>query len=119
MAAFGKNMKLTVDQAQRDKTRILFSEILGCKAVHPAPQLDAYKLDDGFSIGCYFVDTVEALGPEQQMKNAWLEFCVDDVDATIKKLDDLGLERHDYSAVDKAHAYFRAPGGQVFRLVSK
>jgi catechol 2,3-dioxygenase-like lactoylglutathione lyase family enzyme len=110
-------MKLTIDRAHRDRTRALFTEILGCATVSPMPDLEVYKLDDGFGIGVYFVDAADALPPDEQLKSAWLEFLVDNVDAAVRALDALGLERHTY--VDTAHTYFRAPGGYVFRVAPR
>jgi hypothetical protein len=117
MARFGTNMKLTVDRALREDVRALYAGVLGCTVVNPAPDLEVYRLEDGFNLGVFFVDADGALRADDQDKAPWLEFIVDDKEATAKKLDALGIARVAYS--DKSHDYFRSPGGPVFRLAGK
>jgi hypothetical protein len=117
MTRFGTNMKLTVDRALRDDVRALYAGVLGCSVASPAPDLDVYRLEDGFNLGVSFVDAGGALRAEDQDKAAWLEFAVDDKDATVKKLDAIGVARVVYT--DKTHDYFKSPGGPVFRLAGK
>lgn len=115
MASFGKNMKWTVDQAQRERIRAFFVEGLGvAHASGGPPNLDLYRLADGFQIGVFSVPAAEALRPEDLRKAAWLEIAVDDVESTIGRLAALGVEEVEY--VDKEHRYFAIPGGPVFRL---
>jgi hypothetical protein len=113
MSRFGRNIKLTIDRAHRDRVRATF-EALGAKsAPGPAPGLDLFLIE-GIQIGAFFVDAEAALSPADQRKGAWLEFLVPDVEAWVKRLEEVGAERLDY--VDKEHPYFQIPGGPVFRL---
>lgn len=117
MARHGKNMKWTVDATYREKVRALFVEALGVPhAAGGPPNLDLYKFEDGFQIGVFCVPAEQALRPEDLRKAPWLELAVDDIEKTISKLKDLGVEEVEY--VDKDHRYFAAPGGPVFRLAA-
>ena len=117
MAAIGRNMKWLVDRALREQVRAFFVEGLGASQPAGPPHIDLYKLGDGFQIGVFSVDPAEAVRPEDQRKAAWLEFIVGDIEGTIKKLGELGVQEIEY--VDKEHRYFQAPGGPVFRLASE
>ena len=117
MTRFGRNMKWTSDRRHRERIRALFVEVLGATHTVPGtPDLDLYRLGDGFNVGVYSVDASEALRPEDARRAPWLEFAVDDVEETSAKLVELGFDSIDYA--DKAHRYFQAPGGPVFRLAS-
>lgn len=114
MARFGKNMKLTVDRAFRARTRAFFGEVLGVAPASPMPDLELYKLEDGFQIGVFYAEANDALAEAEQAKGAWLEIEVADHARAAATLDQLGVEKVDYT--DKTHAYYRIPGGPVFRL---
>ena len=115
MTVFGKNMKWTVDRAYRDRVRALFLEGLGASQPEGGPpHVELYRLSDGFQIGIFLVDEAEAPRAEDLKKQPWLEFIVEDVEATAAKLAELGIEEVSY--FDKAHHYYAAPGGPVFRL---
>lgn len=117
MTRFGSNMKWTVSNDLRDDIERFFTEGLGCKAQDgPVPQLRLFTFSDDGHIGVYFVAPGEALSVEDAGKAPWLEFYVDDVDAAIARLGKSGATEFEY--VDKAHHYFKAPGGQVFRLAA-
>jgi hypothetical protein len=117
MARMGMNMKLTVDKSQRDKVRAFYGEALGCSVTSPAPDLDLYRLEDGFQIGVYFAEAAEALAEADQPEAPWLEFLVEDTDKAAATLSELGVPEVDYR--DKAYRYYRAPGGPVFRLAKR
>lgn len=114
MARFGTNLKLTISAEHRERVHALFVDVLGAHAVHPRPDLEQFKTEDGGSVGVFYVSPGEALGKEDQRKGAWLEFRVDDPPAVAARLEASGVERVDYQ--DKTHAYFQVPGGPVFRL---
>ncbi|MEZ4224780.1 MAG: hypothetical protein R3B13_27760 [Polyangiaceae bacterium] len=114
MTTLGKNMKLSVDRAQRAATHEFFVSGLGAEAKSVLPELDVYVLDDGFNIGIYWVEAGEALSAEQAMKAPWLELVVEDVAAALTRLTELGGREFEY--VDRTHHYLQAPGGLVFRL---
>ncbi len=115
MASFGRNVKVTVDEAQRELTRSLFRDALGCTVNTPKPDLEVYVFDDGCGLGAYYVGAGEALSAEQQMKAPWLEFRVKDPANARRRLEELGIRPFPY--VDETHSYFCPPGGgPVFRL---
>lgn len=117
MARFGMNLKLTIAENHRPRVHALFVDALGTGAVQPAPHLEAYKTEDGGSVGVFFVPAKEALSDEDQKKGAWLEFRVADPEATAKRVEEQGIARIDYQ--DKAHRYYQVPGGPVFRLAKE
>ncbi len=115
MTRFGSNMKWTASEELRDAMERFFTEGLGCQADDgPMPALRLYTFADGAHIGVYFVPAGEALGVQDMEKAPWIELCVDDIDAARQRLGAVGVAEFDYA--DKAHHYFKAPGGQVFRL---
>jgi hypothetical protein len=114
MSKLGKNMKLTAPTSDRDQARDVYGSILGGVRSTPHPEMDLFVFDDGFHMGVYFADGADVLTAEQQRLAAWLEFVVEDELATAERLLTAGCSRIDY--VDKEHAYFAGPGGQVFRL---
>ena len=114
MATFGTHLRLTASRDERDAVRAFYRA--GLRAAHssPTPDLDVFRLPDGFQIGVYFVPREQALGPEAAEKAAWLEFVVEDADAAVDELVALGASAVEYE--DTSHRYLRAPGGQIFRL---
>jgi hypothetical protein len=56
-----------------------------------------------------------ALAESEWLKSIWLEIKADDVPAMKQKIIAFGVK--EVNSRDKAHLYFQAPGGQVFRLV--
>jgi len=113
MTTIGRNMKWTVDQALREKVRAFFVDALGATVAPGPPHIDLYRID-GCQFGIFPVEAKDALRPDELRKAPWLEFLVDDVEATIVKLGALGVEEVEYT--DREHRYFQAPGGPVFRL---
>jgi hypothetical protein len=107
----GRNSKWTVKPEHRETIRRLFEQGLGVHYVSPVPAVDQFKLGAG-SIGVEYDDA--ALSAEDARKGAWLELLVDDPEQAAAGLEAAGAERIAYH--DKAHAYFQAPGGPVFRL---
>ena len=84
-------------------------------ATSPRPEVEIFTFVNGSGIGVFFyVDPDQVLTPEQHLKAIWLEFEVEDENATAAKLEALGMRSFEY--FDRAHKYLQAPGGQVFRL---
>ena len=114
MARFGTNLKLIIAAEHRPRVHALFVDVLGATAVAPRPDLEQYKTEDGGSVGVFYVPAAEALYGDEQRKGTWLEFRVEDPEATGRRLEAAGVERIAYE--DRTHAYFQVPGGPVFRL---
>ena len=114
MATFGTHLRLTASRELRGTLRDFYRS--GLEAAHssPMPDLDVFRLPDGFQIGVYFLPPDQALSPEEAEKGAWLEFVVEDADAAAARLVALGARTVEYQ--DTSHRYLRAPGGQIFRL---
>ena len=116
MAHIGKNQKWTLSREHRETIRALFEEGLDASRVQELPGVDLYQLGDGHMIGVQLVDPDRALGEAELALAPWLEFEVEDVEATASKLAGLGLQRVEYH--DREHHYFKTPGGIVFRLAA-
>jgi hypothetical protein len=117
MTTFGRNLKLTASRDLRQKVHEFFVRGLEASTREVSPDLQLYVLGDGFNIGVYYVDPSKALTDEQGLAGPWLEFLVDDVEATFRKLLELGGREIDYQ--DKSHHYVQAPGGLMFRLAPR
>lgn len=117
MAAFGRNMKITIDRAQRAQVRAVFEGVLGC-AVAPdgPPNADIYVFPGGEHFGAFGVDAAEALDAARVRQGAWAEFLVADVEKAKAGLAAAGVRPFEYA--DKAHSYYQIPG-LVFRLASE
>lgn len=117
MSQIGLNHRLTVANTLQKETRALYEGVLGGTVTSPRPGVEIFTFSDGSGIGVFYVDPCEALTPEQHRKAIWLEFEVDDEPVVAGKLVHLGMKPFEY--FDKAHKYFQAPGGQVFRLAQR
>lgn len=117
MSQIGLNHRLTVANTLKKQTRAVYEGVLGGSVTSPRPDMEIFTFTDGSGIGVFYVDPEEALTPEQHRKAIWLEFEVEDEPAVADKLRDLGMKPFEY--FDKAHKYFQAPGGQVFRLAPR
>lgn len=116
MTKFGRNMKVTLGESERDAFTQMMTEVFGSSAADPMPTMRIFTMPDGFSLGAEFVADGQALDADQCFIAPWLEFLVADVQATTKRLLEVGATTFDY--VDTTHTYFRAPGGLVFRLAT-
>ena len=116
MAKLGANLRCVADNEHRDAIAGFYVEVFGADALHPTPDLDVYALG-GSNIGVYFVADGTALTPQQHENfGTWIEIVVDDAEAVTTALKARGHAPLDYH--DREHAYFQAPGGQVFRLAA-
>jgi hypothetical protein len=113
----GNHSKLTLPFEQRARVREFYSGICGCRVLDsPNANLDLYEFHGGFVVGAYFVEAAAALSEGDYMKAIWLELKTDDVAGCLAKLRAFGVEELPYA--DASHVYFKAPGGQVFRLAA-
>lgn len=117
MSSIGKNMKWTMSSTLRDRLRTFFEEGLQAKRVKEDVALDAFAFAAGSSIGIEYVEGGKALSAEQLTIAPWIEFLTPKVGEAVERMEKLGLERLEYH--DTAHAYFKAPGGIVFRLAQE
>jgi hypothetical protein len=111
--AMGLNAKITAGRTHRAKWRALF-EALGVERIESQEAAEIALLGDGGALGVFFVADDAALPEALAASAPWLEIRVADPAAGGRALDALGTPRVEYH--DQAHAYFRAPGGVVFRL---
>ncbi|MCA9709949.1 MAG: VOC family protein [Myxococcales bacterium] len=117
MTTLGANVRCVAGASHREAIATLYTEVFGAKALRPQPDLDVYALGGSAHVGVYFVPDDEALTPgQQEAVGTWIELCVEDVAATQAELERRGFAPLTYH--DQAHAYFQAPGGQVFRLAA-
>lgn len=117
MSSIGKNMKWTMSSALRDRLRSFFEKGLEAKRVKEDAAMDAFALAPGQTIGVEYVEDDRALSADQLPLSPWLEFLSPKVGDAVARMEQLGLERLEYH--DTAHAYFKAPGGIVFRLAQE
>ncbi|MBX7078059.1 MAG: hypothetical protein K1X88_02660 [Nannocystaceae bacterium] len=115
MATLRPTIKMIAPSTRREALQTMFCEAFGATVRAVAPHLDVYELDGGGSIGVELVPESQALTAAQQRDaGTWLEFGVPDPAVAIATLDRMGLQRVAYH--DKAHTYFAAPSGHVFRI---
>lgn len=114
MARFGTNLKISLGRSHQARAEHLFRELLGCALRAGPPGATIVGFAGGETLGLFWVDDAGALSEAQHEAGTWLEFAVDDGPATADALERAGIERIRYAATP--HAYFRIPGGPVFRL---
>jgi hypothetical protein len=117
MTEFGKNLKITVNEAHRELTRRVFRDALGCNVKTPQANLEIYAFADGCGLGAFYVAAEQALPDAEHKKAPWLEFRVDDPEAAGARLAELGVQPFSYT--DTTHSYYCPPGGPVFRLAKR
>lgn len=121
----GARVHLFVHPAVRERFRRLFEEVLECSAVdldfgleHPILLL---RFGDGSAFSVEFTDLAPVdvatsdLHDEQAFRGAWIEFRTTDVPGYQDRLRRAGVAEFRHPGSE--HAYFSAPGGQVFRLI--
>jgi hypothetical protein len=115
-ARLGNHQKWIVRPAHRAALHDVLTKALGAKPVSPpGAAMDIFEFAGEAFVGVE-VDA-EALDEAQARKGTWLEFHVDDPEASARALDALDVRRVEYA--DKTHVYFQAPGGPIFRLTHR
>src|SRR5207244_13298040 len=114
MSQIGLNHRLSVASTFKQQTRALYEGVLRATVVSPRPEVEIFTFSNGSGIGVFYVNPSEALTPEQHLKAIWLEFEVEDEKTAAAEMEGLGMRPFEY--FEKAHKYFQAHGGQVFRL---
>ncbi|HTI52083.1 MAG TPA: hypothetical protein VL475_14065 [Planctomycetaceae bacterium] len=115
MTSIGNHLKLSVPRHLRERVRAFYVDVLQCSTMpSPAADLDLFLFSNSFVLGVFFCDVAEVLSESDHLKAAWLEIKTTDVETIKRRLIELGVQEVDYP--DPTRFYFRAPGGQVFRL---
>ena len=117
MTHFGRNVKLSIDEALRDDVRRFYERGLGCARGASGDRFDQFLFDAGESVGVFYVEAAEALPDAAWAFAPWLEYLVDDVPAAEARLLAAGAVRVPFH--DTKHPYLRGPGGPVFRLAPR
>ena len=116
VASLGARVHLFVKPAERDRFITVFKDVLGCNTVErdfglPHPILFV-GFDDGSGFSVEFSDDA----PDEKIPSrAWIEFRAVGVPELQQKLRDASIREFQHPG--SPHAYFTAPGGQVFRLI--
>jgi hypothetical protein len=124
LTALGARVHLFVKPAARDAFMALFRDVLRCQVVERDFGLEYPILLVTFDDGSFSVEFTELapepspddrLDDEHALHGAWVEFRTPDVDGIQTALRDAGVP--EFRHPGSPHAYFSAPGGQVFRIL--
>lgn len=115
MTQIGNHLKIVAAQSLRDRCRMFYQGLLGCRLLEsPFADLDLYEFEGGFVLGIFFVRPEETLPEADYLKATWLELKVPDPEAVKARLLHFGVTPVAFP--DPTRFFFQAPGGQVFRL---
>jgi len=124
IVALGARVHLFVQSAYRDEFVGLFRDVLGCRVRELDFGLEQPILlvafDDGSAFSVEFTDLAPS-PPEGQIDDsrafhgAWIEFRTAELERLLAALREAGVP--EFRHPGSPHAYFSAPGGQVFRLL--
>ena len=124
IAALGARVHLFVHPQARDAFVGLFRDVLGCTVreldfglEHPILFI---PLPDGSGFSVEFSDLAPnapdaAIDDERAFRGAWIEFRTAELERLQAALRAAGIPEFRHRG--SSHAYFSAPGGQVFRLI--
>jgi catechol 2,3-dioxygenase-like lactoylglutathione lyase family enzyme len=113
LASLSARVHILVQPSQRDAFISLFKDTLGCSVVEHDVGMGPPILFVAFGDGSSFSAEFNEAAPAEC--GTWLEFRTGDVSAVQQKLRDAGVREFRHGG--SPHAYFSAPGGQVFRVV--
>jgi hypothetical protein len=120
----GARVHLFVRPQAREAFIALFRDVLGCEVSERAFGLEHPILLVSFDNGSRFSVEFTQLAPPEPgrdiddataFRGAWLEFRTTDLEWHQHRLRDAGIP--EFRHPGNIHAYFSAPGGQVFRLL--
>lgn len=111
--SIGSHSKFTALPSERERIRQFYQEVLGCKITKKSEQVDFFRIGEDFFIAALYEDVV--LSQSDLLKSIWLEIKSDNPKGMRKNILEFGVK--EIETWDKAHLYFQAPGGQVFRLI--
>jgi len=124
LTALGARVHLFVQPAARAAFTTLFKDVLACDVseldfglAHP---ILLVRFDDGSAFSVEFTELAPTMNPEatddeRASRGAWIEFRTPDVEGTQAALRAAGVP--EFRHPGSKHAYFVAPGGQVFRVL--
>lgn len=109
---FGTNQKWIIRSDAHPVVRRMLGEVFGGTPKSPRPGLEVFTFASGENVGLF----IEAEAPDAATyaKTAWLEYAVDDIEKTAKRLEAAGVSRVHYDG-DHEHLYFQAAASPVFR----
>ncbi|MGN6403914.1 hypothetical protein [Sinomonas sp.] len=124
LTGLGARVHLFVAPEHRGAFTVLFRDVLACEAIErdfglPFPIL-LVKFPDGSAFSVEFSDVAPS-GPSGELtdatafRGAWIEFRTADVPGAQERLREAGVP--EFTHPGSPHAYFSAPGGQIFRLL--
>jgi catechol 2,3-dioxygenase-like lactoylglutathione lyase family enzyme len=126
LAGLGARVHLFVQPEARAAFTALFRDVLGCRVVERDFGLQypivLVSFGDGSSFSVEFTDlasnewATDTIADEQAFRGAWLEFRAADVERVHAALRAAGVA--EFRHPGSSHAYFTAPGGQVFRVIA-
>jgi hypothetical protein len=111
---FGNHSSVIVSQRDRDSICRFYCNVLGCKITKAESDRDFLRLGDNFYIVFLYEDVPDEGEFLRTARSIWLEIKSDDVEDMRQKILEFGVRKLD---MQDPHLYFRAPGGQVLRLV--
>ena len=124
IAGLGARVHLFVRPEFRQAFATLFRDILGCEVAERDFGLELPILLVSFPDGSRFSVEFSDLAPEDPgagmedgdaFRGAWIEFRTNDLAGYQQRLRSAGIR--EFRHPGSPHAYFSAPGGQVFRLL--
>ena len=124
LARLGARVHLFVRPEARDAFVALFRDVLRCEVIERDFGLDHPILLVGFRDRSAFSVEFTDLAPEPRVghvddagafRGAWIEFRTEDHERTLATLRGAGVP--EFRHPGSSHAYFSAPGGQVFRVL--
>jgi catechol 2,3-dioxygenase-like lactoylglutathione lyase family enzyme len=111
--AFGTHSKFSASPMERDRVRQFYRDVLGCKVTKQTEGMDYFRMGRDFYLAAIYEGSL--LSKEDLLKSIWLELKTDNPKELAKRILEFGATS--IATWDKAHFYFQAPGGQVFRLI--
>ena len=124
LVKLGARVHIFVRPEARHAFVALFRDVLRCEVIERDFGLDHPILLVGFRDHSAFSVEFTDLAPEpraghvddaQAMHGAWIEFRTNDLERTLAALRAAGVP--EFRHPGSSHAYFSAPGGQVFRVL--
>jgi catechol 2,3-dioxygenase-like lactoylglutathione lyase family enzyme len=122
----GARVHLFVQPTARAAFTGLFRDVLGCRVAERdfglAHPILLVTFGDGSSFSVEFTElgpralTADTITDDQAFRGAWLEFRAPDVERVHAALRAAGVP--EFRHPGSSHAYFSAPGGQVFRVIA-